>query len=347
MTDREPSIIQLTIAIPTWNRADYLRLNLVQLAKELKTIPPDKVELFISDNASTDATASVVQEFIDHGIPLRYIRNPENIGSDHNIAQCFNEASGRYVLILGDDDLLIDGTLAKILAIIQQDDYGVIFLRPYGYNEDFRMEYPGHYERKPRILKPGKFIVKLGSHSTLISSCIIGKHLLPGMDARQYCDTNLVQSYLIYQAALRAGTNVYCESYSVACKRNNSGGYSITKVFINNFWAIIDRFKFDIGSENIRQLAKQMLLRFYPFYVWKQRLKPEDSNLEEDYQRFYNRFHNNIWFWIMIAPLYKLPRIPAIIWGAVAVTLGRAATGDAWRGIYFGWNALRKKLRPQ
>ena len=85
MTD---SIISplLTIAIPTWNRASFLALNLERLSQEgLNTW--DLVEVLISDNASTDGTQRVVSEAVAVGMPVRYIRNAENIGSDANIAQ--------------------------------------------------------------------------------------------------------------------------------------------------------------------------------------------------------------------------------------------------------------------
>ena len=46
----------LTIAIPTFNRSDFLRTNLAQLNNQTKSCSRDTVELLVSDNASEDAT---------------------------------------------------------------------------------------------------------------------------------------------------------------------------------------------------------------------------------------------------------------------------------------------------
>ena len=77
----------LTVAIPTWNRASYLALNLSQLRKEAALHGLAGVELLVSDNASSDATAEVVERARREGLAITSIRNPENIGSDANIAQ--------------------------------------------------------------------------------------------------------------------------------------------------------------------------------------------------------------------------------------------------------------------
>jgi glycosyltransferase involved in cell wall biosynthesis len=54
----------LTIAIPNFNRAGYLKELLSLLAAQLRNEP--RVELIISDNASPDETPAVVQDF-PHG----------------------------------------------------------------------------------------------------------------------------------------------------------------------------------------------------------------------------------------------------------------------------------------
>ncbi|WP_157697817.1 glycosyltransferase family 2 protein, partial [Caballeronia calidae] len=103
--------IKLTIAIPTFNRARYLRINLQRLAEEMPSTLSGKVEILVSDNHSTDETPTIVADAIHAGLVLRYIRNERNLGSDANIAQCFNEARGDYIQILGDDDIYVRGTL--------------------------------------------------------------------------------------------------------------------------------------------------------------------------------------------------------------------------------------------
>jgi abequosyltransferase len=114
----------LSIAIPTYKRSDYLRDNLKQLALVGKN-HWNEVELIVSDNCSPDATESVVREAQRNGLPVTYIRNEENIGSDANIAQCFNVSKGKYVLILGDDDFFMDGALTTLIDLLKSNEVGV------------------------------------------------------------------------------------------------------------------------------------------------------------------------------------------------------------------------------
>ncbi|WP_333693851.1 glycosyltransferase, partial [Phaeobacter italicus] len=51
--------IKLSICIPTFNRASYLRTLLASLAEDLHQLPWP-VEVIVSDNASPDETAEVV-----------------------------------------------------------------------------------------------------------------------------------------------------------------------------------------------------------------------------------------------------------------------------------------------
>ena len=83
----------LTIAIPNFNRAGYLKELLSLLAAQLRNEP--RVELIISDNASPDETPAVVQDFVARGLRVRYTRNVQNIGSDANFLQCFEQAGSR------------------------------------------------------------------------------------------------------------------------------------------------------------------------------------------------------------------------------------------------------------
>ena len=53
--------IQLTIAIPTFNRANYLNKSLECIVSQLNAF--SNVELIVIDNASTDETYKVCQKY--------------------------------------------------------------------------------------------------------------------------------------------------------------------------------------------------------------------------------------------------------------------------------------------
>jgi glycosyltransferase involved in cell wall biosynthesis len=98
-----PSRLRVTVAICTYNRADTLRQTLTGIVRQ--NYPPDRFEVLVIDNRSTDATPAVVAEFTGGPIALRHIVEPQQ-GLDHARNRAIAEAQGE-ILLFGDDDILV------------------------------------------------------------------------------------------------------------------------------------------------------------------------------------------------------------------------------------------------
>jgi abequosyltransferase len=343
MTDKKnDNVPLLTIAIPTWNRANYLSLNLQQLKQEAGN-QWDSVEVLISDNASTDDTQQIVMDAVAGGMPIRYIRNAENIGSDANIAQCFDLSLGDFVLIMGDDDLFVDGALGHLLQHLDVNTLGVACMRPYGFNSDFRLEQPNSTQKAVLFQEPGKFLATIGPLMTLISSCVVNRRLLGNLQAKSFCGDNLVQVHLVLRAALAAENNIFFRHYLIACKRNNSGGYDFSQVFVSNLCAAMDSAKpFGLSDQSIEEIEKHLMLAYYPFYLLRQRLAAT-GDLKATFARFEKRFHRYFLFYCWLAPTICLPRPFAIVWGGITTGIGRVLRGDLGRGFTFLCNKISQR----
>jgi glycosyltransferase involved in cell wall biosynthesis len=82
-------------------------------------------ELIVSDNASEDATESVVRSFDDSRI--KYFKNDQNIGSRGNWNRCFGLAVGKYIAILPDDDLMLPENLEqKVQGFCENERIGLV-----------------------------------------------------------------------------------------------------------------------------------------------------------------------------------------------------------------------------
>jgi abequosyltransferase len=103
----------LTIAIPTFNRAEFLEKQLSWLAKAIQGFESE-CEIIISDNFSIDHTQEVIQqwEHIFQNTIFKSIKQNENIGLMPNLAYCINAATSKYVWVIGDDDPIEDNALA-------------------------------------------------------------------------------------------------------------------------------------------------------------------------------------------------------------------------------------------
>lgn len=118
----------LSICVPTYNRAYRLRVMLEAVLPQVAE-HADKVELWVSDNASPDDTPRVVEEARRLG-PFNYSRNESNLGAIANIIRLTGElARGEFVWLLGDDDLLLPGALGRVLERLEaKRDLDLIYL---------------------------------------------------------------------------------------------------------------------------------------------------------------------------------------------------------------------------
>jgi abequosyltransferase len=325
----------LSIAIPTFNRADYLELCLSQFVPDANLVNDGTVEILVSDNCSADGTPQTVEALRARGLDIRYLRNETNIGSDANIAQCFNEARGTYVQILGDDDLYLPGRLREVVGLLRARERGVVILKPYGYERDFLKERPTGGSGRLDRAQVADFLYDVGPLVTFISACIINKQLIPEVDARAFCGSNLVQVHLVVRAMLRASLNTYVLDYTLACKRANSGGYDFSQIFVSNFFDILSQYEASgLPHDAVKRLGTKLLISYYPFNLLRQRLARQ-GDMRTTYRRFAARFGRQAAFLLFCAPIVAFPRPLGIAWGWGAVLAGRAWNGELVRGWHF------------
>jgi len=299
----------LTIAIPTYNRASYLDKCLSHICGQLRKGEP-RVEILISDNNSTDNTPDIADRYISDGFAVNYIRNAENIGSDRNFLQCFGRANGRYVLILGDDDILLDGSVEKILDILEGDEYGIVHLRSYGFAGDFISERPKGYFRGYTVYtNPKKFARRANYFLTFTSVNIVNK-VLAGRDpdVGKFVDTNLVQLGWTFSALLNSRKNVFVKEYLIAAQLYNSGGYGLCEVFGVKFNKISNVFvDKGVDREVIEIINKKMLLKFFPANIIRSRMHIINTEEENYFKILYPLYHRYMYFWIFTLPAIVLP----------------------------------------
>jgi glycosyltransferase involved in cell wall biosynthesis len=105
---------QVTVAIPTRNRAEFLKDCLQSVLDQTLT----DIEVFVSDNASTDDTEAVVKSFDDPRV--RYSPLKRDVGRYGNLTRCLSLGSAPYVAVLTDDDTMLPENLERKVAILDQ-----------------------------------------------------------------------------------------------------------------------------------------------------------------------------------------------------------------------------------
>lgn len=108
---------KVSIGLPVYNGDEFLEKALESILRQTFT----DFELIISDNASTDKTATICQRYAANDSRVRYYRNNYNIGGANNGNRTFLLAEGKYFRWAAHDDLCAPELLEKCVAVLDQD----------------------------------------------------------------------------------------------------------------------------------------------------------------------------------------------------------------------------------
>ena len=191
----------LTISVPTYNGAGTIGNMLDILLPQCD----ERVEVIICDNASTDNTGDIIEEYVKRYPFVQHIRNEKNIGPDSNFILCMTLAKGKYTLLLSDDDILVENTLSEILEFLEKNfDMGLVYLNAVGFHEKYVDV--DHCERYQRAIYDNsafttkdkiRFMDYAGRMWGFLSCFICLSDAIKSIDdTERYKKTNWLQSYI-------------------------------------------------------------------------------------------------------------------------------------------------------
>lgn len=90
----------VSVGMPVYNGEKYIRQALDSLLGQTYK----NFELIISDNASTDETKKICEEYAKKDKRIKYIRQKENMGATNNFKFVLEQATGKYFMWASHDD---------------------------------------------------------------------------------------------------------------------------------------------------------------------------------------------------------------------------------------------------
>lgn len=175
----------LSIAIPTFNRANKLKAQLSSLHAALSNYEfSNNIELLVVDNCSTDTTQDIIDQFSYQ--KRRYIfssyKNTKNIGAERNFGQGILRSRGNFTWLLSDDDTIKKDSIEHIYnALYKNQEVGFCFIN---YILDSENELPAIKIDDKDIISRNirEYISQTMFADSMITSCIYKKSLLPEKD---------------------------------------------------------------------------------------------------------------------------------------------------------------------
>jgi glycosyltransferase involved in cell wall biosynthesis len=108
---------RVSIGLPVYNGERYLREAVDSILNQTYR----DLELIISDNASTDATALICQEYVARDPRVRYTRQPHNVGAAANYNHVFALATGEYFKWAAHDDWCAPTYIERCVQVLDRD----------------------------------------------------------------------------------------------------------------------------------------------------------------------------------------------------------------------------------
>ena len=145
----QPSTPAVSIGMPVYNGERHLRTALDSiLAQTLRNF-----ELLIADNASSDGTAEICQEYARRDPRVRYFRHPTNIGAPRNYTYLVGPARGRYFKWASGNDICEPSMLETCVRVLDGDPSAVLCYGATRLIDDADVAIE-HYEKDLALLEP-------------------------------------------------------------------------------------------------------------------------------------------------------------------------------------------------
>ena len=114
--------LKLSILIPTYNRENFI----INALESVLNQDFEDYEIICSDNASTDKTYEILQEYSAKYNQIKIYQNDTNLGPVLNWKRCLDNASGEYVHWLWSDDWIESNFYVDAFNLMKKDNTSIV-----------------------------------------------------------------------------------------------------------------------------------------------------------------------------------------------------------------------------
>lgn len=301
--------VLLTIAIPTYNRAQLLIESLDSLVNQVEA----GVEILVNDNASTDNTRDVVHRYQAMYPFIRYSRNDQNLGADGNFLVCLQTGRGDFIQLLSDDDVLIPGAIHKILQTIKShNELSIIRTNCCAFQNQLDLDNLAKpaYPISSNIIFNNKneFLGYVGFASIFMSPTIYNKKIFNQIsNPSRFIGTHLLQTHLLFECLAVNNNAVIIADVCVAARVGMPVGFNQIRVLVTEWRKVLYEtcVKCNYSKKIIRKVFDETIRNNMPNTV-------RESHLSEHvFGSTFKLIFSDTWkfpsAWLFVYPYALLP----------------------------------------
>lgn len=219
---------KLAIAIPTYNRMDILKENLLYMMEDIKQY---NIPLYISDDSTNNDTELMIAELHEEYEYIYYYKNIPSLGHDENCFATLHLPKEEYIWYIGDSLMIEKGALHLILELIQHNEYDFIVANRH--NENFNLS--------SRFFSNAKEVFsKLAWHLTLTGATVYKREIVDQLN-KGTVYKNFPQTSIILNSICDT-CNLYYEEQARVFPAKNRVSYwqnNIFEVFAKDWFIFI------------------------------------------------------------------------------------------------------------
>ncbi len=194
----------ISVCIPAYNRSAVLPPLLDSILEQ----DFDDYEIVICDDDSREREQirDVVGRYSARTAGIHYYENSENLGFDGNLRELVSKATGKYVVFMGNDDLMCKGALRRIAAAVRAHPSVGVVLRSYSAFAGL----PDNIVRTARYFEGERFfpagvptVVTFFRRCVVIPGVAIHRNAAQAVATDRFDGTTLYQVYLVSMILLR------------------------------------------------------------------------------------------------------------------------------------------------
>ncbi len=235
----------VSVVMPTFNSRPYLEESVQSVLAQTF----EDFELIVVDDASTDATWSMVSMFVRMDDRIIAERLPRNFGPAIARNRAIEKARGRYIAFLDSDDMWLPEKLETQVPFMDDNNYAL------SHTHYARIDAAGN-QLSPQIDAPGTLGYRemlrsnrIGCLTAMYDTAILGKTLMPELRRRQ--------DYGLWLEIMRRGYRAYCIPRILAVYRVRTDSVSSDKLrMLSHNWRLY------------RQVAKLSIVKSAYYLTW-------------------------------------------------------------------------------
>lgn len=221
----------VSIIMPAYNAEKYI----TKAIESVKAQTYSKWELIVANDASTDDTKSIIQNYANLDNRIKLVNMPTNQGAASARNAAVKVARGQFVAFLDSDDLWTQNKLEKQIAYMNAND--IYFSCTYYDKINSTGEKMGTLVKYPFKVDYKGLLKRCPGNSTVIyDASILGKSYIPLIKKRN--------DYIMWLQMIKRSTYLYCLEENLSSHRIVENSLSSNKFdLIKYHWNIYRKYE--------------------------------------------------------------------------------------------------------